>query len=53
MSLLCGVNIIYCCWEGKGRRIGSRGDAYASIGFPSFEVKGEGDSCADDYQWLD
>ena len=31
---------------GQGRRIGSRGDAYASslsIGFPSFEVSGEGD----------
>lgn len=31
---------------GHGRRIGSRGDAYASffsIGFPSFEVSGEGD----------
>jgi hypothetical protein len=34
------------CWGGQGRRIGSRGDAYASslsIGFPSFEVSGEGD----------
>ena len=32
-------------WGGQGRRIGSRGDAYASylsIGFPSFEVSGEG-----------
>ncbi|KAL0291390.1 UNVERIFIED_CONTAM: hypothetical protein Sradi_7028000 [Sesamum radiatum] len=34
------------CWGGQGRRIGSRGDAYASslsIGFPSFSVGGEGD----------
>ena len=34
------------CWGGQGRRIGSRGDAYASslsIGFPSFAVSGEGD----------
>lgn len=33
-------------WGGQGRRIGSRGDAYTSsfsIGFPSFEVSGEGD----------
>ncbi|KAK4412019.1 hypothetical protein Salat_2976400 [Sesamum alatum] len=32
--------------QGRGRRIGSRGDAYASslsIGFPSFSVGGEGD----------
>ncbi|EYU30969.1 hypothetical protein MIMGU_mgv1a022431mg, partial [Erythranthe guttata] len=35
------------CWGGRGRRIGSRGDAYASslsIGFPSFPVSDEGDN---------
>lgn len=38
------VSIVF--WGGQGRRIGSRGDAYASslsIGFPSFAVSGEGD----------
>ncbi len=46
-SLLYGGRLIsYLRWGGQGRRIGSRGDAYASslsIGFPSFAVSGEGD----------
>ena len=48
-SLLYGGRFLSyqeCVGEARERRIGSRGDAYASslsIGFPSFAVSGEGD----------
>lgn len=51
-SLLYGGRFLSyqeCVGEAGGRRIGSRGDAYASsfsIGFPSFAVSGEGDKGA-------
>ncbi|GER47778.1 disease resistance protein [Striga asiatica] len=43
---LFSMVMVGVCWGGQGRRIGSRGDAYASslsIEFPSFAVYGEGD----------
>lgn len=45
-SMAGGLFRIFSVLGSQGRRIGSRGDAYASslsIGFPSFAVGGEGD----------